>query len=92
MTVTTPGGTSAIVSGDQFTYTVGPPPTPTGLSANLGVGSATLSWTAPNDNGERDHLLHGERHRQHHVDADHSGDGLRHAAGDDHADHRAHSG
>ena len=53
VTVTTPAGTSATSANDQFTYGSGSsaPGAPTNLAATLGVGQATLSWTAPNDNG-----------------------------------------
>ena len=53
------------------------PAAPTDLAASLGVGQATLSWTAPSDGGEPDHLLHGRDHRHHHLDDPHPGDGLR---------------
>jgi hypothetical protein len=52
VTVTTPGGTSATSSADQFTF-VAPsaPGAPTNLSATLGVGEANLSWNAPSSDG-----------------------------------------
>jgi hypothetical protein len=43
--VTTPGGTSAIATADQFTY--GTPNAPTGLQVVAGDGEATLTWTPP---------------------------------------------
>ncbi len=49
VTVTTPTGTSTTSPADHFTYvacaTIAD--APTGLAATLGVGQATLSWTAP---------------------------------------------
>ena len=52
VTVTTPLGTSATSSADQYTYTATAPGAPTGLGvSSLGVGQATLEWTAPSSNG-----------------------------------------
>ncbi len=50
ITVTSLGGTSATSAADHFTYlTV--PGAPTGVTASAGDGQASLSWTAPGNNG-----------------------------------------
>jgi YHS domain-containing protein len=53
VTVTTPGGTSAISSADQFTYglSVTVPGAPTGVSATPGNAQATVVFTPPVNNG-----------------------------------------
>jgi hypothetical protein len=50
VTVTTPGGTSATSSADDFSYlTV--PDAPTGANAVAGNAQATVSWTPPSNDG-----------------------------------------
>ncbi len=51
VTVTTPGGTSATSAADQFTYTVPPPPTVTGVSPNSGFSSYSIVVTGTNFTG-----------------------------------------
>ncbi|QNN46135.1 IPT/TIG domain-containing protein [Thermomonas brevis] len=48
--VTTAGGTSATSGADQFTYAL-VPNAPTGVTATAGTGQATVTFTAPADNG-----------------------------------------
>jgi hypothetical protein len=50
VTVTTAGGTSATSSADHFSY-VTVPGAPTGVTAVAGNAQATVSWTAPGNNG-----------------------------------------
>ena len=51
VTVTTPGGTSATSAADQFTYTVPPPPTVTGVSPSSGFSSYSIVVTGTNFTG-----------------------------------------
>jgi hypothetical protein len=52
VTVTTPGGTSAPSSADQFSY-LGPPGAPLNVAATAGDGQASVTWTSPPSNGGR---------------------------------------
>jgi len=50
VTVTTPGGTSALSPADQFSY-LGPPGAPLNVIATAGDGQASVSWTPPASDG-----------------------------------------
>jgi hypothetical protein len=51
VTVTTPGGSSATSSADQFTYFSTAPGAPTNVKATAGDSSATVTWLPPFDGG-----------------------------------------
>ncbi len=55
------------------------PGAPTGVSATAGNGSATVSWTAPNNGGSAITKLHGDA--VHRVGGADAGDGVREPAG-----------